>query len=376
MRAYWDVEILTTRALNYTTWADWYPEGIERIGGVPVRRFSVDQPRDPIEFDRLSGNIHANGTSASVQDQEAWMRSQGPLSSDLLQFIEENEDVYDWFLFFGYLYATTYFGLPQARDKAWLAPLGHDEWPIHLTMWDALFAQARGFVFQTEEEKQFLQRRFANLRLAGPVIGIGISEQEPIETTSFRTKYDLPDQFLLYVGRIEAAKGCEQLFEFFLRLRHEGGEKWKLVLIGQEIMSVPFDDGIIHLGFVDEAEKWQAMAACDWLVVPSPHESLSIALLECWSVGRPALVNGSSEVLVGHCRRANGGLWYNTYQEWRAALLQLDGATKTALGLQGKQYVEHNYSWDRVEAAFLKLFPSSERGTHDVRQDCSEPLAH
>ncbi len=32
--------------------------------------------------------------------------------------------------------------------------------------------------------------------------------------------------------------------------------------------------------FVSEKEKWNAMAACDWLILPSEYESLSISLLK------------------------------------------------------------------------------------------------
>ena len=35
----YEVEILTTCALNYTTWENHYPEGVEKVNGIPVRRF-------------------------------------------------------------------------------------------------------------------------------------------------------------------------------------------------------------------------------------------------------------------------------------------------------------------------------------------------
>src|SRR5436190_20798558 len=46
MGAYWQTEVLTTCALDYMTWANFYPEGIEEIGATAVRRFPVDRPRD------------------------------------------------------------------------------------------------------------------------------------------------------------------------------------------------------------------------------------------------------------------------------------------------------------------------------------------
>jgi glycosyltransferase involved in cell wall biosynthesis len=125
-------------------------------------------------------------------------------------------------------------------------------------------------------------------------------------------------------------------------------------LLGKEVMPVPFHDDVIHLGFVSDQEKWAAMRNCDWLIMPSLHESLSMVLLEAWSVERPALVNGGCEVLVRHCQEAHGGLWYNNFEEWSAALSTVDEPTRRILGRQGKAYVQQRYSWERVEASYLE----------------------
>src|ERR1041384_3519672 len=144
------------------------------------------------------------------------------------------------------------------------------------------------------------------------------------------------------------------MFDYFIRWKKEFGSAHKLVLLGKEVMPVPFHDDIIHLGFVDEEQKWAAMNACDWLIAPSPYESLSIVLLETWSVGRPALVNGACAVLVRHCQESNGGLWYKNFEEWSAALGTVDEKNKEVLGRQGRAYVRRHYAWDRIEAAYLK----------------------
>ena len=155
-------------------WENFYAEGEEFVGGVKIRRFAVDAIRDVTYFDKLSGALLAKGHGASIQEQEEWMRAQGPLSNDLLSYIEAGSAEYDAFIFFGYLYATTYFGLPLVRNRAWLVPLGHDEWPIHLEMWERFFALPKGFVFQTPEELAFLRARFPSLSLEGPIAGIGV----------------------------------------------------------------------------------------------------------------------------------------------------------------------------------------------------------
>ena len=40
------VEVLTTCAREYTTWANEYPEGADRVRGVTVRRFATSRTRD------------------------------------------------------------------------------------------------------------------------------------------------------------------------------------------------------------------------------------------------------------------------------------------------------------------------------------------
>jgi glycosyltransferase involved in cell wall biosynthesis len=86
--------------------------------------------------------------------------------------------------------------------------------------------------------------------------------------------------------------------------------------------------------------------------MPSPYESLSIAVLEAWAQGRPVLVNGRSETLVGQCRRAGGGLWYVNADEFAVALELLDPPARALLGERGREYVARRYTWERVEAVY------------------------
>jgi len=84
--------------------------------------------------------------------------------------------------------------------------------------------------------------------------------------------------------------------------------------------------------------------------VPSPYESLSIALLEGWNHRVPALVNGDCRVLEGQVRRANGGLYYRSAKEFSEALrwLLTHESDARTLGAQGLAYVEREYRWPIV----------------------------
>src|SRR6267143_2899043 len=113
-----DVEVLTTCALDYMTWANHYPPGEQRLGEVRVRRFPVARPRDVPSFNRLSEDIRNQMGRVTLEQEEAWMRAQGPWALGLFDHLRAAKDQYDAFIFFTYLYATTYFGLPLVEDRA------------------------------------------------------------------------------------------------------------------------------------------------------------------------------------------------------------------------------------------------------------------
>ncbi|MDQ3626945.1 MAG: glycosyltransferase family 4 protein [Verrucomicrobiota bacterium] len=361
MSQHWDTEVLTTCALDYMTWENSYPPGLEQAGGTAIRRFPVDQPRDVERFNRLSGELHARQAAATIEEQETWMREQGPVSTALVDYLAAQRDEYDAFIFFGYLYATTYFGLPVVEEKAFLAPLAHEEWTIYFSMWDRFFDRPQQLIFNTSFERDFLHRRFPALRLPGPVVGVGIDPPRTTNPDRFRARYGLHEPFLLYVGRVDESKGCRWLIENFIAARNANTIQTKLVLAGTEVMPIPFHDDVVHLGFIGEEEKWDAMAACDWLVMPSPHESLSMVLLEAWAAGRPAIVTAEADVLTGQCRRANAGLWYRDWAEFEVIWRSTDDETKKHLGEQGRHYVSENCSWKRVEEDYLRLLGTPPR---------------
>jgi len=355
MSKYWDTKILTTCALDYMTWENYYPPGIVEILGVKVERFKVSQQRNVKVFNHLSEKIYPRLKEASLKEQEEWMRVQGPLSHDLITYVKQHEHEYDAFIFFTYLYATTYFLLPLVAQKAYLVPLAHDEWPIYLSMWDRFFEKPCGFVFNTVEERDFLKVRFPKVSLEGPVAGVAVEPPVANNAEHFRQQYNIDDPFLLYIGRVDPSKGCEELFDYFIKLRFHEISPRKLVLLGKSTMAIPNHPDIITLGFVDEQTKWEALVACDLLIMPSPYESLSIVLLEAWAVGKPVLVNGKCEVLVGQSRRAQGGLWYTNKDEFQLAIEKMNERVRNQLGLQGKNFVKTNYVWLKIESKYLDI---------------------
>jgi glycosyltransferase involved in cell wall biosynthesis len=112
------------------------------------------------------------------------------------------------------------------------------------------------------------------------------------------------------------------------------------------------------LGFVSDEEKFDALAASTVVVLPSDTESLSMVNLEAWQAGVPVLANGLCQVLKENCVKADGGLYYTSYDEFAACLdtLLAEPELRRDLAANGSRYVSDNYSWDAVIAKYLEIF--------------------
>ena len=161
----------------------------------------------------------------------------------------------------------------------------------------------------------------------------------------------------LYGGRIDPGKGCEELIEYFNGYVSGGGDA-TLALMGVKLMSLPEDPHVRFAGLLSDRERVQALEAATVVACPSPHESLSLLALEALSVGTPILCNARSEVLVEHCVRSNGGLYYANRDEFVECLTLLTGDAnlRAAMGRNGRDYVRRNYRWDIVLGKYERVF--------------------
>lgn len=361
----WDCEIITTTAEDYRTWDHHYTAGLDASGVVPVRRFAVDRPRDYAVFDRMSPGVLDRPHSDA--DEAAWIDAQGPVCSRLAEYVELHASEYDLFVFFTYLYWTTVRVLPRVAEKAWLVPTAHDEKPITLSVYDHVFRAPQAILYNTDAEMEFCVRRFAARAPVEVVVGCGVEPPSAPDKTGWRRRLQergVEPPYVLYLGRVDPAKGCDTLVASYRRLLDEDAGWPPLVLVGPVTMPIAPHPRIVTIGHVDESTKAAALADAALLVQPSPFESLSLVLLEAWLAERPVLVNGRCEVLRRQVVAAGGGLYYDTDAELREALIRLlsrprDGA---ALGRAGRAFVETRYTWPRIREAYLALYDRVMRG--------------
>jgi glycosyltransferase involved in cell wall biosynthesis len=341
------VEVLTTCAQDYVTWENVYPAGLDAVNGIPVRRFPTTRTREA-RFGARSKWLYSH--PHTLRDELDWLHAQGPVAPDLLRYIARHRFDYDAFVFFTYIYYPTALGLRLVADRALLVPTAHDERPIYLDVYQALFHAPRVIIYNTVEEKQLLEELFDIGYIPGEVIGLGIDVPDHLDPESFRHRYDICTPYVVYVGRISASKGCNTLLDYFVRHKAAHPGPLTLVLVGRVEIPVPKRPDIVTVGFVSDEDKFNSIAGAELFLLPSKFESLSIAFLESLALGTPVLCDGTSAVLRGHCLRSNAALYYSNYPEFESSLELLLGnrCLRQLLGRRGRQYVERNYAWDQV----------------------------
>lgn len=352
-----EVHVITTCATQYTTWASVYPPGVSELNGVMVHRFPVDQPRDWEKAVAVDGRFWQK--EHTLEQEMDWIRQNGPYSTPLFQFIYQSEPNFDVFIFFTYLYATTFFGLPLVAHKAIFVPTAHDEPFLRADAFRVLFHLPRHVVYLTDAERVIVQRVTGNGRVPSTIAALGFSAPAGVSGDRFRQKYGITGDFLLYGGRIARAKNVPQLLDYFQQYRQEQDTPdLKLVLMGSPDFTVPPHPDIIPIGFVSEQDKFDALQAATAVIQPSRFESLSIIILQAWLVGTAVVVDAHCAVTRQQCQRSNGGLYYSSYDEFAAILNRLLASPdlRVALGRQGKQFTQATYNWETILCQYQAIF--------------------
>ena len=351
-----EVEVVTTCARDYVSWRNELAPGLETVNGIPVRRFPVTRERHPIEFGRRSQKVF--DSVHSVADELAWLDSEGPTSPALVRYLQASADSFDFVLFFSYRYYHAWHGVRRLASRAVLVPTAERDPAIGLSIFGPVFRGARGIMYNSYEERAMIQAATHNERVPGVVVGVGSEVPARTEPTRFRRRHKISRPFAIYIGRIDANKGCGELFDYFQCYAATFPRGLDLVLVGKPIMPVPKHHRIHHLGYLSDEDKFDALAAADLLIMPSYFESLSMVALEAWALGRPVLANGRCDVLKGQCIRSNAGLYYESYEEFAETLYSLEsnGPLHARLGRNGREYFARHYAWPVIEKKYLDMF--------------------
>jgi len=351
----YQVDVLTTCAKDYITWANEYSAGKSRVNGVNIIRFPNEKERDLSEFNKYSEWIYNN--SHNREDELKWLEMQGPACPELIKYIREQSSNYNIMIFFTYLYYSTYYGIKECQSKIILVPTVHNEPAIKLDIYKEIFAKANAIIFNTSSERNLADNLFDLDNKIILVIGTGVRIPSKLDKRIFKKKNGLSKDYIVYGGRINAGKGCDELINYYLKYKMRNFDYPYLILFGKLEMELPATTDVIYLGFISEQEKDEVYAGARLLVVPSAYESLSLILLEGFACGVPALVNSASPVLVDHCIQSKAGLYYSNYDEFEymLTLLLQDNQLRNIMSKNALKYVKNNFNWAKVINEFTAL---------------------
>jgi len=374
----YDVEILTTTALDYHVWENHYFPGEESIHGIKVHRFrtinerkrkfrvarrAVFKQKKYFKILKKTGLFEFfdrkfNITKVKPHEIENWIAGQGPYCPDLMSFIRSNKKQYDVFIFFTYLYHPTVIGMPIVAEKSIFIPTAHDEPPLYTPPYEYIFSVPKFIMYNTESEKKLVENHFEHYTNNNDIAGVGIEQYNGKELK-------LPDfvetkKYFVYIGRIDKGKACDQMLEYYIKFQQENPKykDYKLVLIGKNYMSERYEHpSVVYTGFISEELKYTLLRHARAMIMPSFFESLSLVTLEAMNEEIPVIVNQECEVLYEHIRKSETGTSYNSPRSFCLALETYIAKSDEELQDEGKRakvYVAQHYTWESVLAKFEK----------------------
>jgi len=120
-----------------------------------------------------------------------------------------------------------------------------------------------------------------------------------------KNKFNIKDEYLLFVGMIEPRKNLDKLVMAFDKLRKEYG-KYQLVIAGPKgwhydslfrlIATLEFKDKILFTGYINDDEKAILMKNAKIFVYPSLYEGFGLPVVEAMALGVPTITSNISSM--------------------------------------------------------------------------------
>lgn len=175
-----------------------------------------------------------------------------------------------------------------------------------------------------------------------------------------RQKYDLPEQFTLYLGGFDWRKQVNTLMLAYTYVGEADGDAFPLVIAGREpryddqlfpdlrkySRQLNIQDYLRWIGFVDEADKPALYRLADVFVFPSLYEGFGLMALEAMASGTPVV---TSNAIVFEEVLEDAAYIVNNAREMAGAIIALliQQPLREAMINQGLALAS-NYSWRKT----------------------------
>ena len=374
----YDVEVLTTCVENYRTGGNIEAKEEETINNVHVKRFKADPIHPELEecykkeakpAYKLRKFLYKCRLLAPIsffcpiwhykeKEELKLLNSQVFYSSTLFDYIKKNKDNYKAIIPITLDYPHVYYTTLYAPEKTIIIPTMHYHKVAFRSILTKAFTKAAYIGFNTTAEQKLAERIFGMHMSPHNIISVGIEIATPTDWEITKQKYNLPNEYLLYVGRVDQGK-LNKIFSYFMEYKKKNPtSKLKFVLVGKQYSEPFIHPDIIYTNFVEEGEKIAIIQHAKIVINPSQCESLSLILLEAMTLKKAMLVNGNCNVLKEHCLKSNhAALYYTNQHNFIKQLQKLDfsDALRDEMSKKGVTYIAKNYNWDVIMNRLKKV---------------------
>ncbi|HWB14664.1 MAG TPA: glycosyltransferase family 4 protein [Pirellulales bacterium] len=261
-----------------------------------------------------------------------------------------------------------------------ITPNHHPRWRGFLYReYDKIYREADAVVVLTDAERDLMihEKGVRDDRIH--VTGIGPVLAEHFSADDFRRRYSLRGPIILFLGQQLPYKGIRPVVEAapLVWRRHPDAQ---FVFIGPEtpfsrrIFASVRDPRIVNLGSVDLETKTSALAACEFLCLPSTQESFGGVYVEAWSHQKAVIGGRTAQIASVVDEGKNGLLARPDKNELAAAMTWLLDAPDAcrAMGREGWLKTQQNYSWERLATKTLDVY----RAAGALPRTIDVPAAH
>jgi glycosyltransferase involved in cell wall biosynthesis len=237
-----------------------------------------------------------------------------------------------------------------------LTPVHHPRWDgWRYTEYDKIYREADALCVLTKAEKRLLVEQKGVNEEKVHVTGIGPVLSGTCDAGEFRSRYDIPGPFVLYLGQQYRYKGVGALLEAapLVWKRHPDVT---FVFIGPQtsysktIFRLATDRRIRNLGEVNLETKTAALSCCEFLCLPSSQESFGGVYVEAWALGK-TVIGGRIPPIAELISEGQDGLLSSqdpAELAERISWLLADPELCRNMGNAGAVKVAARYTWEQI----------------------------
>lgn len=232
-------------------------------------------------------------------------------------------------------------------------------------------ARADSIIVPSEASKRELLEHYRVAQEKVTVIYEGVDDVFAPEVSEFSAPaedpgWEIPSDFILYIGRFQMRKNLERLLEAFDLLRKRFGSELKLVLAGKDmwhqqriaekIQSLGLEKDVICPGYVPDRTLETLYRKARVFAYPSIHEGFGIPPLEAMARGVPVMASNRSAMpeILG-----DAAVYADPYDvgEMAHALERLlsDEQLRQQMIQRGKERIKR-YSWQTAARETLDVY--------------------